>query len=269
MTPCLTYQRHSLHVGTNQLEIDSLHRAGSGTPIVFLHGFGSTKEDYADIIHWPTLAAHPLLAYDAPGCGESHIDRPQAISLSLLVETAQQMIDRHGFARLHLVGHSMGGLTALLLAQQIPERIASFTSIEGNLAAEDCFLSRQVYDYPAQSDEAFFTHFIERTRQGRDVSSAVYAASLRHKVRCEAVRPIFRSMVEHSDRDPLLEQFLGLPCPVHFMCGEQNRHLSYLTKLHSAGARVSMIPHCGHFPMYSNPVAMWQSLAEFIQDSDH
>ncbi|MNI14721.1 Alpha/beta hydrolase family protein [compost metagenome] len=91
---------------------------------------------------------------------------------------------------------------------------------------------------------------------------------MRHKVRTEAVRPIFRSMVTCSDEGALLDKFLGLSCPVHFMYGEQNSHLSYLGKLAQEGARLTSIPHCGHFPMYSNPVLMWWALADFFNESE-
>ena len=51
------------------VDIGGLHRDGTGTPLVFLHGFGSTKEDYADVVHQAALADRPVRAYDAPGCG--------------------------------------------------------------------------------------------------------------------------------------------------------------------------------------------------------
>ena len=52
------------------------------------------------------------------------------------------------------------------------------------------------------------------------------------------------------------------------MYGEQNSHLSYLGKLAQEGARLTSIPHCGHFPMYSNPVLMWWALADFFNESE-
>ncbi|RHZ49381.1 uncharacterized protein CDV56_101698 [Aspergillus thermomutatus] len=57
------------------------------------------------------------------------------------------------------------GLTALMLAHAEPARILSFISIKGNLAPEDCFLSRQIFTHPGDSDEEFLAHFIERTRR--------------------------------------------------------------------------------------------------------
>ena len=141
--------------------------------------------------------------------------------LPFLVKTAQAVLQRARIQRFQLVGHSMGGLAALLLARQDPGRVLSFVDIEGNLAPEDCFLSRQILTHPAD-DGHFLGGFIERTRRSPSYSSALYAASLRHKVRPGAVRPIFESMVDLSDHGDLMAKFLSLPCPRMFMYGEQN-----------------------------------------------
>ncbi|WP_207954498.1 hypothetical protein [Saccharopolyspora elongata] len=53
--------------------------------------------------------------------------------------------------------------------------------------------------------------FIERNRRTPAYSSALYAASLLQKVRPEAVRGIFESMVEPSDHGELMAKFLSLP----------------------------------------------------------
>lgn len=53
------------------LDIAAIHRPGERPPILFLHGFGSTKEDYADIVRHPAFDGRPFVAYDAPGCGET------------------------------------------------------------------------------------------------------------------------------------------------------------------------------------------------------
>ena len=59
-------------------------------------------------------------------------------------------------------------------------------------------------------------------------------------------------------------KFLALPFPRMFMYGEQNRSLTYLDHLRENGVRLTEIAACGHFPMYSNPPAMWDALAGFI-----
>lgn len=250
-----------------ELQVAALHRKGDKAPILFLHGFGSTKEDYADIVRYATFNGHPFLAYDAPGCGETLCSDLTRISIPFLVKTALAMLEHFDIQRFHLVGHSMGGLTSLMLAHEQSERVLSFVDIEGNIAPEDCFLSRQVHDYPQEDAERFFEDFIERTRHSPAYASALYAASLRHKVRAGAVRGIFESMVELSDNGELMDKFLALPCPRMFMYGEQNAHLSYLAYIQSEGVHLAEIRNAGHFPMYSNPAAMWEQIAHLHRAS--
>jgi pimeloyl-ACP methyl ester carboxylesterase len=75
-------------------------------------------------------------------------------------------------------------------------------------------------------------------------------------------------MVDLSDHGDLMSKFLSLPCPRMFMYGEQNSSLTYLTKLNANGVELAEIPHSAHFPMYSNPVAMWERIAEFHKRSN-
>ncbi|MDP4503602.1 alpha/beta fold hydrolase [Nonomuraea turcica] len=259
----LTNEHLSLRVDGVGLDVATVRRGGALAPVVFLHGFGSTKEDYVDFARQAALVGRPFLAYDAPGCGETSCEDLSAISIPFLVKTAQAVLERAGIRRFHVAGHSMGGLTALMLAHQDPGRVLSFIDIEGNLASEDCFLSRQIVTHPA-GDERFFDDFIERTRRSPFSSSALYASALRHKVRPGAVRGIFESMVHLSDHGDLMAKFLSLPCPRMFMYGEQSSSLSYLPKLHANGVELAEIPHSAHFPMYSNPVAMWERIARWL-----
>lgn len=247
------------------LSISAICRAGAGEPILFLHGFGSTKEDYADIARLAAFSGRPFIAYDAPGCGETVCSDLSAVGIALLLETARAVLERMQVQSFHLVGHSMGGLTSLMLAHEEGARVLSFVDIEGNVAPEDCFLSRQIFTHPSDDAHAFFAHFIDRVRQSSEFSSSLYAASLKYKVRAEAVRGIFTSMVELSDHGDLMTKFFGLPCKRMFMFGEQNSHLSYLPRLEAAGITLARISQSGHFPMYSNPVEMWDRIANFLE----
>ena len=264
----LTKTSIELDVLGARLKLAVMYRPGEGAPVLFLHGFGSTKEDYADVVLNQAFDGRPIIAYDAPGCGETECANLNSVSISFLVETARHLLAHFAVVDFHVVGHSMGGLTALMLADAEPTRVLSFINIEGNVAPEDCFLSRQIADFPAENAELFFENFIERTWRSRYHSSALYAASLRHKVRAAVVRGIFTSMVELSDHGDLMRRFLSLPCPRMFMHGEQNDGLSYLSNLQENGVRVARVRSCGHFPMYSNPVEMWSLIADFFRFPD-
>ncbi|SCK27630.1 alpha/beta fold hydrolase [Vogesella sp. LIG4] len=263
-TKQLASQRLAFEIDGVALDLAALHRPGDKAPILFLHGFGSSKEDYADMVRHAAFDGHPLIAYDAPGCGDSGCSDLTRVSIPLLLGTALRVLQHYRVDKFHLVGHSMGGLTALLLASQLPGRVISFCNIEGNIAPEDCFLSRQIVEHANPDVQAFFDDFIARTYQAPAWSSALYAANLRHKVRAGAVRGIFESMVALSDHGELMTRFLSLPCRKMFMYGEQNAGLSYLAHIRRHGVRLAEVPACGHFPMYANPPFMWRALADFI-----
>lgn len=260
----INYRHIILHVDGLQVSIASAYLTGDTAPIVFLHGFGSTKEDYLDIACQPGLKGRAFLAYDAPGCGESSCDDLSKVSISFLVETAKAVLQELRIEQYHLIGHSMGGLTALMLAHKMPERVLSFVDIEGNVAPEDCFLSRQVLTHPSNNAQVFPDDFVDRTRHMPYHSSALYAANVRHKVHPNVVRGIFESMVRLSDHSDLMSILLAMPFPLMFMYGEQNSLLSYLPKLKANDVELAEIPCSGHWPMYSNPVAMWQCIVKFL-----
>ena len=241
-----------------------MYRDGTGTPLVFLHGFGSTKEDYADVTQQTDLADRPVLAYDAPGCGASTCSNPEVVSIPFLVSVAEEVLRARRIERFHLIGHSMGGLTALLLAERDPTRVASFIDMEGNLAPGDCFLSRQIISHHHADPQTFLAEFTDRAWDSGYAASTLYAAALPYKVTAEVVRPIFESMVNLSDHGELLNRFLALPLPRMFMYGQQNHTLSYLPELADNGVQLAEIPHSAHFPMYSNSPAMWHRITEFI-----
>lgn len=260
----LTHLKVPLHVDGVNLELSTIHKLTPEPPVLFLHGFGSCKEDLADLIHHPRLRKYGFIAYDAPGCGHSTTDDLSATNIPFLLATAENFIAHFNLSRFHLIGHSMGGLTGLLLAHLHPEKVLSFIDIKGNLAPEDCFLSRQIYEYPSDNPEEFFNGFIDRTRKTNSYSSPFYASALHIRVRAQAVQPIFESMVRYSDEEDLISKFTGLKMPRIFVFGEENKGLSYLTRLEEEGVQLALIPQSGHFPMYSNPVEMYRQIARFL-----
>lgn len=261
-------QFHDLVVEGVRIRLAAFIREGTRVPLLLLHGFGSTKEDFADLALLPQFRDRTIIAYDAPGFGETQCSDHRTLSIPFLQKTAERLIAIHGFERFHLLGHSMGGLTGLLLAYHNPNTFLSFTNIEGNLASEDCFLSRQIYEYPSNDAAGFLTSFVERMRRAPSYSNALYAAGLPCKVRPESIAPIFRSMVDLSDNGALLEKIVALPFPVMFVHGSENRSLSYLSTLRSHGVQVAEIPNSGHFPMYANPQTLWWRLVAFVVQSE-
>ena len=96
--------------------------AGDGEPLVFLHGVGGDAASWA-----PQIAAFSgafrAIAWDMPGYGLSRsLDR---MTFPALAGSLLELLDRLGLERVHLVGHSMGGMVAQEFAALRPERIAA------------------------------------------------------------------------------------------------------------------------------------------------
>ena len=106
----------------------------------------------------------------------------------------------------------------------------------------------------------FLDQFAARTHPAGEYGSALYASNVHAKVDPRVVHGVFESMVDISDNGDLLEKYLQMPFPRVFMHGEQNQ-LSYLPTLRGRGVQVAEIQFSGHWPMYSNAVAMWTTLA--------
>ncbi|KAB8072279.1 Alpha/Beta hydrolase protein [Aspergillus leporis] len=262
-----SYEKVKIQVEGVTLEIDTIYKKGKYPPFVFLHGFGSSKEEFNDFAYLPHLNEYGLLTYDTPGCGDTTCTDLSKVNIPFLVKTAKAILNHYGISTFHLSGHSMGGLTALLLASEMPDRVLSFINIKGNLAPEDCFLSRQVFLFPADDAELFFHEFTERARRAPAFSNAIYASNLRRKVSPHVTYGILSTMVEITDNNDLLSMFLGLPCPKMFMYGVQNASLSYLPKLKGEGVELAEISCSGHFPMYSNPPEMFGRVTAFLENN--
>jgi pyruvate dehydrogenase E2 component (dihydrolipoamide acetyltransferase) len=102
-----------------------LRQGEGGDPVVLLHGFGG------DLNNWlfaaPGLAeGHTVYAVELPGHGGSSKDVGSG-DLEFLVDAAQQFLDALALERVHLVGHSLGGLVAATLALRDPDRVLSLT----------------------------------------------------------------------------------------------------------------------------------------------
>lgn len=108
--------------------ISSLYVAERGAgpkTVVFLHGFGGCHGDWHEVIS--TLApGSRTLAYDLPGHGLS-IDFPGGGPAKVAARAVLADLAARGIRRVHLVGHSMGGAAAVLMALAEPETIASLT----------------------------------------------------------------------------------------------------------------------------------------------
>ncbi len=96
---------------------------GDGPPLALIMGLGGTVQSWA--LQLPDFAKHyRVIAMDNRGAGRS--DKPQGpYSTELFARDLRAVLDDAGAERAHLLGVSMGGLTAQDFYHMAPERVRS------------------------------------------------------------------------------------------------------------------------------------------------
>ena len=95
--------------------------------LVLLHGLGGQASTW-DTVGAEFAQSHRVVAIDLRGHGDS--DRPGVYSFELMRDDVLGVLGQLGLDRVSLLGHSMGGTVAYLIAEQEPGRI-------GRLILED------------------------------------------------------------------------------------------------------------------------------------
>src|SRR5262249_12465576 len=96
--------------------------SGDGEPLVLLHGFGGDLNNW--LFNAPALSGErAVYALDLPGHGGS-VKEPRDLAGAL-----RSFLDGQGLERVHLAGHSLGGLVAAQFAAAEPDRVRSLALI--------------------------------------------------------------------------------------------------------------------------------------------
>lgn len=112
----------------SSVPLHSRHFGGAGNPpLVILHGLlGSSR-------NWQTVGRElasrfDVYALDLRNHGES--SRSDVMDYPELAADVAAWMDAHGLRAAHLLGHSMGGKTAMRFAMDFPERLLSLTVVD-------------------------------------------------------------------------------------------------------------------------------------------
>lgn len=96
-------------------------------PLVFLHGAQQEGFCWAALVRRLSRPGRRVLAPDLPGHGTNR--EPPLDSVEALADWLLGWLDRQGFVRTALAGHSLGSLVALEAAARQPERIAKLALV--------------------------------------------------------------------------------------------------------------------------------------------
>jgi pimeloyl-ACP methyl ester carboxylesterase len=125
--------RLRFHSVRTELGSLSVLEAGTGDPVLCLHGLGGTKASFL-----PTVGALAsrwrVIAFDLPGFGESDKPIGAPYDAGWLARSATGLLDALGLERAHLIGNSMGGRVAIEAGLRSPEHTRRLVLLSPALA---------------------------------------------------------------------------------------------------------------------------------------
>lgn len=248
-------------------------------PMLLLHGFTGTPVMWDPIV--PQLELHHDVAainlpghYQGPSIAEStdHI-------LDALVDQVEQQIDALGWDRAHIVGNSLGGWIALLLAQR--KRALSTVAISpaGGWGLGSAESKRAVRLFKAmQLQLALFEPLaIELARRPRGRALIMRDAVAFPKrlpgplaaewINAAANTPDWRLLAERAPTVNLPESMAGVDAPVRIAWGTKDRILPYsryapLWREVLPNADWISLDGLGHVPMSDDPALIAQMILD-------
>jgi 3-oxoadipate enol-lactonase len=260
----------------------SIAEAGAGQrPLLLVHGFTGAKEDFTPWLDRLAEAGWHAVAPDLRGHGDSSQPAAEDLySFELMARDVLLLADALGWDRYVLLGHSMGGMVAQVMACSAPERLDALILMDtshGPLRNLDPDLVRAAVSIVrAQGMDVFAGILAERqgplttpAHQRLLAGQPGYAEFCDRKLRATspamyaAMAPVFMTA---ADR---LDDLRGLPrsLPVLVLVGEQDVPFLRASERMAAGvgqASLEVIPDAGHSPQFENPEAWWQALSTFL-----
>jgi pimeloyl-ACP methyl ester carboxylesterase len=260
-------QKKLIH--TNKFPQLAYYSFGSGPAIVLIHGFPENADLWKEI--WPALSQRfTVIVPDLPGVGDSTF--VPGMSMEDMAESVRTCLDAENIQQAVVVGHSMGGYTALAMADLYPGLIKGLSLVHSSAAADDeekiqtrlkaieliknggkdGFIRQMVPNLFADNYKNAHSDIVDLyVERGRNVPA-------------EVLTSFYTAMINRPDRIPILEEAVF---PVQFVMGNNDNVIppsKVLTQARLAKVNfISLYSECGHMSMLELPLRLSSDLAEF------
>jgi len=256
----------------------SLHyeAAGSGEAVVFLHGYTGSAMDWA---HQVSLLSRNfrIVALDFRGHGRSSDpDKEQDYSIPIFSNDVYELLKMLSIDACCLVGHSMGGFTALQFTLDHPDMVQGLVLVDTSSGEYDVapgyaelrerldVLAREEdLDAAFEYDAAHNPMRIERFRRHPE-----QRAIARHKVLNTSVNGYIYVARSFGKWQPVTERLGEIHAPTLIFWGEEDAPFlrpSRLLNESIKGSKLVVVPGAGHSPHEDVPDLFNRELETFIK----
>jgi pimeloyl-ACP methyl ester carboxylesterase len=244
-----------------------VRRVGTGPDVIWIHGLGEYAASFEACAKHPKLAGFTHVMPDLPGYGRSGRFETHGLGpLETIAAFLVPWIASHA-PRPILIGHSMGGVLATMIAERMP--IGAVVNIDGNLTRGDCTFSAEAAAY---SREEFVATGLAtmRAKVGERGASEPALAGY-HTALGLADADVFHrnaiDLVRLSETETLAPRFAALTTRTLFVAGvsggicERSRAQLDEHKIRWVG-----IEPAGHWPFVDQPEAFVNAVGPFLRE---
>lgn len=237
--------------------------AGSGSPVVFLHGAGGLVWDaFLDQL----AERHTVYAPEHPG---TSVGDPDAIShldsLWDLVLYYYEIFDALGLQSVPIIGHSFGAMVAAELAASNPERVSKLVLISPiGLWRDDAPVVNWMIITPGSD----LPKYLLRDPDGPIAKQMFGAPDPEEMIRMIWSMGCTGKFVWPIPDKGLKKRIHRIKAPTLLLWGKQDRLVPPVYALEFAsripGSRIEMIDDAGHLPTVEHPGRVAASVEEFL-----
>jgi len=251
-----------------------VYESGEGSPVVMVSGLGASARDWGPLADCLARRAR-VIAFDNRGAGRS-VAAKQPFTLERMAQDTVAVIEACGLSSVNLVGMSMGGMIAQLVAITRPELVKRLILIATHSGAKSAVPST-----PEARAAMFPEEKLPREEHVRRQYAVYVAPSFRArtdafermmKVRLENLIPLDMWQLQlqailGSERTEQLGEIRAPTLVIHgrldtlvpFANGEKLRDLI-------PGARLLALDDCGHIISWEKPDEAAAAIVEFVSE---
>ena len=257
--------------------------AGTGSPIVLLHGYAQTSYMWRALM--PSLAeSHTVIAPDLRGAGGSA--KPESgYDKKTLAQDVRALTASLGFDRARVVGHDIGLMVAYAHSAQFPQATERVVLMDAFLPGignwKDVWLLRDLWHFHFHGEvplalvqgreRIYFEHFwndfaADPKHSVPEADRQVYAAAYAQPGGMRAGFEYFRSFERDAEDFAQLAR-TRLAMPMLVLTGERasGEFLIEQAKLVASDVRGVVIKGSGHWLMDEAPAAVMPAVADFVR----
>jgi len=240
------------------------------TTIIFIHGAQHDHDCWMLQSGWFTQRGCRVLALDLPGHGKGAGDalpsiEAQAAWVAGLFDTEE------GITQAHVVGHSMGSLVALELADRVPQRVRSATLVGPALPmpVSPALLEMACKDEQKAMDMINFWSFSVAGRLGHNGLPGLWMPGINKRImERQRAGVMYADFSACNAYQRSMESLADINVPMLIIAGAQDKMTSPKVARTIAEtlpqARIEVLPGCAHAMMTERPGEVLGALKKFI-----